>query len=315
EIVNEEQLPEGVDNFEIKNNKRDSYRDKGEGKKARFIGVISNLRKIQTKKGTLMLIAQCESFTFKFTITVFPKSYEKYVGTLLENTILMVDGKAYFNENNGEISIMPDDIKTSSVEKIRNQAKSYNLFNEDEKVNFINFEIREEEAENQEQTETIEPKTLLEDLSFGSTEDLEIFEKEVEQEEDVTLYGENINDPSSPLSVIPLSGIHETNCPSSSTGLWIHEATAAQDYHVAIAPRNDETLSEGQKPEGNPTEHIIIMPKSVKKEDLIELKNFLSSQKSGNINIKINVNGNVIDTKISIKNLEELEKWVDKKWS
>jgi len=48
---------------------------------------------------------------------------------------------------------MPDDIKTSSVEKIRNQAKAYNLFNEDEKVNFINFERHEEEIENTEKTE------------------------------------------------------------------------------------------------------------------------------------------------------------------
>jgi len=37
-------------------------------------------------------------------------------------------------------------------------------------------------------------------------------------------------------------------------------------------------------------EYIIPIPKSAKKEDLVELKNFLNSEKSGNINIKINVN-------------------------
>jgi DNA polymerase III alpha subunit len=47
---------------------------------------------MQTKTGKMMMLAKCESVDFRFTITVFPKEYEKYANIIEEDKIVLVEG-------------------------------------------------------------------------------------------------------------------------------------------------------------------------------------------------------------------------------
>jgi DNA polymerase III alpha subunit len=61
-------------------------------------------------------------------------------------------------------------------------------------------------------------------------------------------------------------------------------------------------------------EFIIQIPQKAKKQDLLDLKEFLSRQTSGQIKIFINLKWQKIDTKFNLDSLENLEKWIGKKW-
>jgi len=65
----------------------------------------------------------------------------------------------------------------------------------------------------------------------------------------------------------------------------------------------------------NKNEYEIIIPKNAKKQDLIELKSFLLSEESWNIEIFINLNSEKISTKIKLKNILNLKEWILWKWS
>ncbi len=74
---------------------------------AQLIGVVHDVRKVQTKSGGLMLIALVESIGFDFRLVVFSRDYETYEKKVLEDTIVVVNGKVKFDEENDEISISP----------------------------------------------------------------------------------------------------------------------------------------------------------------------------------------------------------------
>ena len=60
----------------------------------------------------------------------------------------------------------------------------------------------------------------------------------------------------------------------------------------------------------NLKEYIVDIPKNIKKQDLVLLKEFLLKQDSGEIEIFINLKWQKITTKISINNIKNLEKWI-----
>jgi hypothetical protein len=60
--------------------------------------------------------------------------------------------------------------------------------------------------------------------------------------------------------------------------------------------------------------YVIDIPKYAKKEDLHELKEFLNKEKQWFTKIFINFNWNEIDTKSQLENLDNLIKWIEKKW-
>jgi DNA polymerase III subunit alpha len=74
---------------------------------AQLIGVVGNVRKIQTKAGAMMLVATVESVGFDFRVVIFPKDYEKYESKIEEDMIVVVDGRIKFDREAGEISIFP----------------------------------------------------------------------------------------------------------------------------------------------------------------------------------------------------------------
>lgn len=74
---------------------------------AQLIGVVSNVRKMQTKSGGMMMVATVESIGFDFRVVIFPKEYEKYESKILEDMIIVVDGRIRYDRESGEVSIFP----------------------------------------------------------------------------------------------------------------------------------------------------------------------------------------------------------------
>jgi len=66
--------------------------------------------------------------------------------------------------------------------------------------------------------------------------------------------------------------------------------------------------------QNNIQEYIIKIPKYAKKNDLLDLKEFLKWQKSWNINIFLDLKWQKIDTKVSIDRIDKLVVWEKKKW-
>lgn len=60
---------------------------------AQLIGAVSEVRKIQTKSGGMMMVATVESVGFDFRIVVFPRDYEKYESKIEEDMIVVANGR------------------------------------------------------------------------------------------------------------------------------------------------------------------------------------------------------------------------------
>ncbi len=131
---NKEPMEEEQPNLEKIEKKNKWYND---NKKVRFFWVITNIRKIQTKAWKMMLVVNCDSFDFKFNITIFPKDYDKFSSQIEETKIIMVEWFLKLNEQIEEISVIANNIRTTTITFIRNQAKELNLFDENDKVNFV----------------------------------------------------------------------------------------------------------------------------------------------------------------------------------
>lgn len=114
---------------------------KGErDKKSRLFGLVTNIRKIQTKTWKMMIVASCDSTFFKFSITIFPKDYDKFANTLSEWQIAMVEWNLKFNYEMWEIAIMPNSIRMTSITNLRNQVIENWSFNENDKINHMQDE-------------------------------------------------------------------------------------------------------------------------------------------------------------------------------
>lgn len=54
-----------------------------------------------------MVMASVESAGFTFRLIVFSRDYEKYVHKIIEDTIIVVDGRVRFDTERDEISVSP----------------------------------------------------------------------------------------------------------------------------------------------------------------------------------------------------------------
>ena len=54
-----------------------------------------------------MIIAQVESIGFDFTIVIFGRDYDVYAPKIIEDNIVVVDGRLRFDAERGEVSISP----------------------------------------------------------------------------------------------------------------------------------------------------------------------------------------------------------------
>jgi DNA polymerase III subunit alpha len=74
---------------------------------ATLIWLVTDVRKIQTKTGNMMLLATVESAWFTFRLTIFSREYETYAEKVQEDCIIVVDGRVRFDTERDEISVSP----------------------------------------------------------------------------------------------------------------------------------------------------------------------------------------------------------------
>lgn len=72
-----------------------------------LIGLVHEVRKIQTKTGGMMLMATVQSIGFDFRLIIFSRDYETYAAKIEEDTIIVVDGRIRFDSDRDEISVSP----------------------------------------------------------------------------------------------------------------------------------------------------------------------------------------------------------------
>lgn len=119
---------------------------------------MTEVRKAQTKTGKMMVIANCDSFDFKFSFLVFPKDYDKYANMVEAGKIVLVEGPLKMNLDNSELTVSINNLRTTTITTVRQQAQEMGLFNSKDKVNFFQDaagpseeeleRIKKEEAEN-----------------------------------------------------------------------------------------------------------------------------------------------------------------------
>jgi len=97
---------------------------------ATLIWVVTESRSLQTKSWWTMLLAKVESIGFEFRLTIFSREYEKYASKILEDRIIVIDGRVRFDNERDEISVSPatsfwkkasgtDPIKSFSISEFR----------------------------------------------------------------------------------------------------------------------------------------------------------------------------------------------------
>lgn len=91
--------------------------------------------------------------------------------------------------------------------------------------------------------------------------------------------------------------------------------TKEEEIQTSPAPTLREAPVADLSPQSERKEEFIIpIPPSACRQDLVELKEFLSGQTPGNISLKIEVKGQVIDTKVSVADTSGVREWTSKRW-
>lgn len=94
--------------------------EKYEGDVVKIGGLISSARKINTKKGDMMLIANLEDLSGSVPVIVFPKTYEKYAHLLNEDAVVVVKGKINRDSRTEELNVWAETIEALvELEKVR----------------------------------------------------------------------------------------------------------------------------------------------------------------------------------------------------
>lgn len=116
------------------------------------VGLITDIRKIITKKWTPMIFLKCDSFDYEFEIVIFPKDVEKYEAKLELNRIVIVSWALNINLEYKRKTVQVRDLKIASITMVRDQAKELWLL--DDKKRFANLQLNQDtQLENLNQTQ------------------------------------------------------------------------------------------------------------------------------------------------------------------
>jgi len=85
------------------------------GKTLTFMGMISQIRRLTTKKGDSMLVAMLEDLESSIELVAFPKSYEKYRELLQDDALLRVSAKVDKSRRDDTLQLM---LESASVLEI-----------------------------------------------------------------------------------------------------------------------------------------------------------------------------------------------------
>jgi DNA polymerase-3 subunit alpha len=96
------------------------------GKAIKISGLVTNVRKILTRSGTHMATFILEDPTAKVEVTIFPKSYHQFAPLIIEDQVVVVEGK--FDFRRGNYQVMCQNIKKVSLEVMIERAKDLNIY-------------------------------------------------------------------------------------------------------------------------------------------------------------------------------------------
>jgi len=94
--------------------------EKYEGDNVVIGGLISGSRKISTKKGDMMMIANLEDLSASIPIIVFPKSYEKFQSALFDDAVVIIRGRMNRDARTDELNVVVENVEPlAELENVR----------------------------------------------------------------------------------------------------------------------------------------------------------------------------------------------------
>ena len=126
-----------------------SLEAKSIGKVGKFAGLITNLRKIKTKKGDYMATFSLDTPSGKIDVAVFPRVYNENIKKIEDDYFLLVEGK--IDLRNDMLQIIAEKIFHKKLDDVLEKAKKEKLF--DESIKYVKNEgapsISMEDVENE----------------------------------------------------------------------------------------------------------------------------------------------------------------------
>ncbi|MEK7529040.1 MAG: OB-fold nucleic acid binding domain-containing protein, partial [Patescibacteria group bacterium] len=137
-----------------------SLDEKFVGKNIKIAGLVTRVRKIQTKNGAYMSMGAIEDPTGIINVVIFPKTYQQCGEALTEGSIVIAEGKC--DRRQEDMQLVINMVKPISLDALIESAKSAGLYDENER-----FYRRDEKPETESFTLMVPEKVsakMLEDL-------------------------------------------------------------------------------------------------------------------------------------------------------
>ena len=129
----DEQVNSNVENIDSNQNsnlvEKTKYKD---GQNVKCAGIITSIKKKYTKNNKLMAFVTIEDLYGQFEVIVFENAYMKAGKSLVEENIVMVDGRLSIREDDSS-SIIANDIKDFSEQKQKKFTIDITNLNEEQK--------------------------------------------------------------------------------------------------------------------------------------------------------------------------------------
>ncbi|MCH8518427.1 DNA polymerase III subunit alpha [Candidatus Gracilibacteria bacterium] len=248
---------------------KEKFQEELQKNQVSVVAVLSDMRKIMTKNGKVMVFLSCESYDADFEATLFDKQYQEVKNDLEIGKVLILDGSFTVNFDYGRKGLRIRSLRLVTLSQVREQAKSHDLFGTDKRV------LRQAE---------IVTQSLKQDTK-------DISPKMSENNHDIQSSGDNSDIISEDFEEILEEKIQENKLEKSEKN--------PKSLSIEI-DSSDADFSE---------KYIVDIPSGTKLEQIHALKAFLETQKSGDIKIYILLQGQEVDTKCSLAKLHELQEW------
>lgn len=119
------------------------------GKNVAILGLVSGVKKLLIKSGGYMATFTVEDTSGKVNAIVFPQVLSKFAGVILEDMVVLIDGK--FDYRRGQYQIICNSIKTLSLDDMLKNARDDGFFDENDKssavVRLIDDILSDEESD------------------------------------------------------------------------------------------------------------------------------------------------------------------------
>lgn len=94
--------------------------DMREGESVKIGGLLSDCRRITTRRGDMMLVGKIEDMSGSIGLVVFPKTYERCAALLNNDEVVIVKGRVNRDMRNDEFNVVADSVEPmEELEKVR----------------------------------------------------------------------------------------------------------------------------------------------------------------------------------------------------